>query len=38
MLDHEASYLQDDDYEDVYISAVVNPGLFFVQRAENCEM
>ena len=38
MLDYETSYLQDDDYEDVYISAVVNPGLFFLQRAENCKM
>ena len=38
MLDYETSYLQDDDYEDVYISAVVNPRLFFLQRAENCKM
>lgn len=38
MLDHEVSYLQDDDYEDVYVSAVVHPGLFFVHRMENADM
>ena len=34
MVEHETAYLQDNDYEDVYVSAVVNPGLFFVQRLE----
>jgi len=38
MLDHEVSYLQDDDYEDVYVSAVVHPELFFVHRMENADM
>ena len=38
MVEHETAYLTDDDYEEVYVSAVVDPGLFFVQRMENMDV
>lgn len=38
MIDHETSYLSDEDYEEVMISSVAHPGLFFVQRVESSEM
>ena len=34
MIDHEVAYLPDDkEFEQVYVTAVDDPGLFFVQRA-----
>lgn len=37
MVEHDSAYLQDDDYEEVYVSSVSHPGLFFVQRMEQCK-
>ena len=37
MIEHEASYLADNDYEEVYVSSVVHPALFYVQRTEQID-
>eukprot|EP00111_Clytia_hemisphaerica_P003727 TCONS_00010704-protein len=38
MLKSEEEFLSEDTYEEVYVSSVTNPALFFVQRAEHIEM
>jgi len=38
MINHDEEYLSEENFEEVYVSSVTNPSLFFVQRAEQSEM
>ncbi|XP_065675246.1 uncharacterized protein LOC100205880 isoform X2 [Hydra vulgaris] len=38
MIEIDSEYLHDDYYEDVYISSVVNPSLFYVQKVESFKL
>ena len=37
MVGHDEEYLSEDGFEEVYVSSVTSPGLFFVHRAEQRE-
>lgn len=37
MVGHDEEYLSEDTFEEVYVSSVTHPGLFFVHRAEQRE-
>ena len=38
MVSHDEEYLSEETFEEVYVSSVTDPSLFFVQRAEQIEM
>ena len=38
MVGHEEEYLNDEKFEQVYVSSVTHPGLFFVQRVDQIDL